>query len=127
MKFFFDLLPVILFFASFKWAEGHQQSAADLMQQLTGLTVTPAMAPILIATLVVIIATLCQVAWVHFKHGKVDKMLWFSLILVVAFGGMTLAFQNETFIKWKPTVLYWAFAAALLGGTLLLKKNLMRT
>ena len=39
---------------------------------------------------------------------------------------MTLLLQDETFIKWKPTVLYWAFAAALLGGTLFLKKNLMR-
>lgn len=126
MKFFFDLLPVILFFASFKWAEGHQQTAADLMQQFTGLTVAPAMAPILIATVVVIIATLCQVAWVHFKHGKVDKMLWFSLILVVGFGGLTLAFQNEAFIKWKPTVLYWGFAGAIGVAALVFKKNAMQ-
>ncbi len=53
-------------------------------------------------------------------------MLWVSLVVITVFGGMTLILQDETFIKWKPTVLYWAFAAALLGGTLFLKKNLMR-
>jgi intracellular septation protein len=42
------------------------------------------------------------------------------------FGGMTLIFHDETFIKWKPTVLYWSFALALAGSTLFLKKNLIR-
>jgi len=54
-------------------------------------------------------------------------MLWVSLVIITVFGGMTLALHDETFIKWKPTVLYWAFAAVLLGGTLFFKKNLMRT
>jgi len=126
MKFLFDLFPVILFFASFKWSEKNPDSAAGLLAQFTGLNVAPAMAPILIATVVVIVATLAQVAWVHFKHGKVDKMLWFSLALVVAFGGMTLAFQNEAFIKWKPTVLYWGFAAGIGITALLFKKNAIR-
>jgi len=126
MKFLFDLFPVILFFASFKYSEKHPEAAAGLLAQTIGLTVAPAMAPILIATVVVIVATLCQVAWVHFKHGKVDKMLWFSLILVVAFGGLTLAFQNEAFIKWKPTVLYWGFAGAIGVAALFFRKNAMK-
>jgi intracellular septation protein len=58
---------------------------------------------------------------------KIDTMLWVSLVVITVFGGMTLLLQDETFIKWKPTVLYWAFAAALLGGTLFFRKNLMRT
>ena len=36
-------------------------------------------APILLATVVVIAATVAQIAWAHFRHGKVDKMLWISL------------------------------------------------
>lgn len=123
MKFLFDLFPVILFFASFKYSEKHPDAAAALLAQTTGLTVAASMAPILIATVVVIVATLAQVAWVHFKHGKVDKMLWFSLILVVGFGGLTLAFQNEAFIKWKPTVLYWGFAAGMAVSALIFRKN----
>lgn len=103
MKFLFDLFPVILFFIAFKFAG------------------------IYAATGVAIAATFAQIGWVWFKHRKVDTMLWVSLGIVTIFGGMTLIFHDETFIKWKPTVLYWTFAAALAGGTLFFKKNLIRT
>ncbi len=102
MKFLFDLFPVILFFAAYKFAD------------------------IYVATGVAIAATFGQIAWVHFRHGKVDKMLWISLGLIVVFGGMTLLLRDPTFIKWKPTVLYWLFATTLLGSALLFKKNLIR-
>ena len=49
-----------------------------------------------------------------------------SLIVIVLFGGATIYLQNEAFIKWKPTVLYWIFALILLGGRLLFKKNLIQ-
>ena len=41
-------------------------------------------------------------------------------------GGATIYFHDENFIKWKPTILYWAFALALLVGKVFMKKNLMR-
>ncbi len=103
MKFLFDLFPVILFFAAFKLGD------------------------IYIATAVAIVATFAQIAWVWFKHRKVDTMLWVSLGIIIVFGGLTLALHDETFIKWKPTILYWTFAVALGGSTLLFKKNLIRT
>ncbi len=102
MKFLFDLFPVILFFAAYKFAG------------------------IYVATGVAIAATFGQIAWVHFRHGKVDKMLWVSLGLIVVFGGATLLLRDPTFIKWKPTILYWVFAAVLLGSALLFGKNLIR-
>ena len=131
MKFLFDLFPVILFFASFKVSEAYPQAAADLLGPLLGAiglaaSITAKQAPILVATLVVMLATAVQIGWVRLRHGKVDKMLWVSLVLVVFFGGMTLVFQDETFIKWKPTVLYWIFAGALLFSATVLKKNLIR-
>lgn len=128
MKLLFDLFPVILFFAAFKFSEARPAAAADLLAGLLGPlgTVAPAQAPILVATVVVILATVGQIFWVRIRHGHVDKMLWTSLALVVFFGGMTLVFHDETFIKWKPTVLYWLFAATLLGATLFTKKNLIR-
>ena len=43
-------------------------------------------------------------------------MLWISLAIIVVMGGATLWLRDATFIKWKPTVLYWAFAAVLLGA-----------
>lgn len=102
MKFLFDLFPVILFFAAFK--------AFDIY----------------IATGVVIAATMAQIGWVWHRHGKVDTMLWVSLALVVVFGGATLILHDETFIKWKPTILYWLFAGTLFGSAQFFGKNLIR-
>lgn len=131
MKFLFDLLPVILFFTAFKLSEGNPQAAVDFISPILGAlglgaAITPAQAPILVATLVVILATALQITWVWLRHGKVDKMLWVSLVLVVFFGGLTLIFHDENFIKWKPTILYWVFAGTLLVSATLLKKNLIR-
>ena len=131
MKFLFDLLPVILFFAAFKLSEGNPQAATEFISRIlaaAGLdaNILPTQAPILVATLVVIVATALQIGWVWLRHGKVDKMLWTSLVLVILFGGMTLVFHDETFIKWKPTVLYWLFAGILLFSSTFLKKNLIR-
>ncbi len=103
MKFLFDLFPVILFFAAFKLSD------------------------IFVATGVAIAATFAQIAWVWFKHRKVDAMLWVSLAIISVLGGMTLIFHNETFIKWKPTILYWALAVGLAGSTLFFRKNMIRT
>ncbi|MDP2882321.1 MAG: septation protein A [Azonexus sp.] len=127
MKLLFDLFPVILFFATFKYAEKSPELAASWMGSLLGFVPDDAkMAPILLATVVVIVATVAQIAWVHFRHGKVDKMLWVSLVLVVVFGGMTLAFQNEAFIKWKPTILYWVFAGSMAFSAYVLRKNAIK-
>ena len=127
MKLLFDLFPVILFFAAFKYSEKNPETAASWVATLLGSAlVDTKQAPILLATVVVIAATVAQIAWVHFRHGKVDKMLWISLGLVVVFGGLTLFFQNEVFIKWKPTILYWVFAVSMAFSSLVLKKNPMK-
>jgi len=102
MKFLFDLFPVILFFIAFK------------------------VFGIYVATGVAIAATFAQIGWLLLRGRKVDTMLWVSLGIIVVFGGATLWLQDETFIKWKPTVLYWLFGAVLAGATLLFRKNLIR-
>jgi intracellular septation protein len=48
------------------------------------------------------------------------------MAIIVVFGGATIYFHNEAFIKWKPTVLYWVFALALVGAQLIMGKNLIR-
>jgi intracellular septation protein len=102
MKFLFDLLPVLLFFAAFKLAD------------------------IYVATAVAIGTTFIQVAWLKLRGKRVDAMLWASLGIIAVFGGATLALQDETFIKWKPTVLYWLLGTALGGAALVLRRNLIR-
>jgi len=102
MKFLFDLFPVLLFFIAFQ------------------------VAGIYVATSVAIAATLAQILWQWWRKHKIDNMLWASLAIVCVFGGATLLLHDETFIKWKPTVLYWLFALVLGLSPLLLKKNLIR-
>ena len=126
MKFFFDLLPVILFFVAYKIAGSNEAGALDLARSILGDGIEAKQAPILIATLIAIVATAGQIAWVWLRHRKVETMLWVSLAIVTLFGGATLLFHDPTFIKWKPTALYWLFAATLLGSSLLLRRNLIR-
>ncbi|RFC35583.1 MAG: intracellular septation protein [Candidatus Nitrotoga sp. SPKER] len=102
MKLLFDLFPVILFFIAFKVFN------------------------VYVATGTAIVATIAQIGWVKWRHGKVDTMLWVSFAIIAVFGGATLILHDETFIKFKPTILYWIFAIILLGSNLVLKKNLMR-
>jgi len=102
MKFLFDLLPVILFFVAFKLAD------------------------IYVATGVAIAASFAQVGWLKLRGKKVEPMLWASLAIIAVFGGATLLLQDETFIKWKPTVLYWMFGLVLAGAALLFRRNLIR-
>jgi intracellular septation protein len=131
MKFLFDLFPVILFFVVYKLGQGNQDAAHAIVGQylgglVSGGAVTPAQAPIMLATAVAIVATVLQIAYLLVRGRKVDGMLWMSLGVIVVMGGATIYFHDENFIKWKPTILYWAFALALFVGQVLFRKNLMR-
>ncbi len=103
MKLLFDLFPILLFFIAFK---------------IKG---------IYFATAIAIIATVVQIIWMKVRHGKVDTMLWVSFAIIGVFGGATLIFHDETFIKWKPSVLYWLFSLILLVSNIFFKKNLMQS
>ncbi|MDP3743375.1 MAG: septation protein A [Methylotenera sp.] len=103
MKFLFDLFPVILFFVAFKFFG------------------------IFTATAVAIVATIAQIIYVKLRHGVVEKMLLISGVIITVFGGATLLLKDPTFIQWKPSILYWLFAAGLLGAQLLFNKNPMRS
>ena len=131
MKLFFDFLPILLFFGAFKFAETRPDAASAFATEHLGFAVSggvvgPDEAPVLLATVVVIFATLAQVLFLLARGRKVDTMLWVSLGLVVL-GGATVWFRSETFIKWKPSVLYWAMGMAFWLSQLLWRKNLLRT
>ncbi|MDC1109527.1 septation protein A [Methylophilaceae bacterium] len=102
MKFLYDLLPVILFFISYKIYD------------------------IFIATGVAIIATLLQVLYDYIKNKKIDKMLLFNGATITVLGGLTIIFQDKTFIMWKPSVLYWLFTAVLFISNYFFNKNLIK-
>jgi len=131
MKILFDLFPVILFFAMFKWGENHVIAAQSFLQTYFGDLISggvPSLeqSPIILATLTAIGATLLQITYLLVRQKKVDGMLWVSLLIITVFGGLTIYFHNATFIKWKPSVLYWCYAIALVFSQFVLDKNLTR-
>lgn len=102
MKFLFDLLPVILFFAAFK---------------ISGIYV---------ATAVAIAASVLQVGYLWLRHRQVETMHLVTMGLILLLGGATLLFHDETFIKWKPSVVNWAFGLAFLVSQYVGDKPLVR-
>lgn len=103
MKLLLDFFPIILFFVAFKvWG-------------------------IYVATGVAIAATIAQIAWLRWRTGKVEAMQWLSLGIIVVFGGATILAHDETFIKWKPTVLYWLMGGTLAAGLLFFRKNFLKS
>ena len=100
MQFLADYFPLVLFFVAFKLWD------------------------IYVATAVAIVASVLQIAYFRWR-GKVQVVHWVSLAIIVVFGGATLLLHDETFIKWKPTVLYWLFGAILAVGRLAFRRNLL--
>lgn len=92
MKLLFDFFPVIVFFAAFKFYD------------------------IYVATAASIVAAILQVGGYWFKHRRFERMHVVTLGVLVVFGTLTLVLRDDTFIKWKPTVVNWAFALVLLGS-----------
>ncbi len=99
MKQLLEFIPVILFFIAFKFYD------------------------IYVATAVVIVATVIQVAITWFIHKKVETMQWITLGLILVMGGATLYLQDEQFIKWKLTIIEWLFGLAFLGSHFFAKKT----
>lgn len=103
MKFLFDIFPILLFFVAFKFF-GIYAATATAMG-----------------------ATILQVLYLSAFKKKIEYILWVNLCIIILFGGLTIFLHNEIFIKWKPTILYIFFAAALLVSDLYFNKNLMKT
>jgi intracellular septation protein len=132
MKLLFDLFPVILFFVAYKLGNSFPHEAGQLAATwLGGLIasgkVSEAQAPILLATAVAIVASVAQVGWLLARGRRVEPMLWVSLGVIVVFGGATIWLNDESFIKWKPSILYLLFAGSLVAGRLFWRRNFVRT
>jgi len=101
MKFLYDFFPILLFFIAYK---------------LYGIYA---------ATVVAIAASFVQVGWFWLQHRRFENMHLITLALLVVFGGLTLFLQDETFIKWKPTVINWLFGLVFLGSQFIGKKTIV--
>jgi len=131
MKLILDFLPIILFFGVFKVADMHAEAAARFATEHLGFAVSGGVvgvdeAPVLLATLVVMVATLAQIGVLLLMRRKVDTMLWVTFGLIAVLGGATIWFHDPTFIKWKPSALDWAMALALWLSQAVFGKNLLQ-
>ena len=102
MKQLLDFLPILLFFGAFK------------------------MYGIYVATAVIMVATTAQMLILYKLDGRLQTMHKVTWALVVGFGALTLGFQDERFVKIKPTVLYTFTGLALAIGLWILKKNFLK-
>ncbi len=102
MKALLDFVPILLFFGAYKFYD------------------------IYVATAVLMAATVVQTAIVYAIDRKVTMMQKITLALILVFGALTLWLQDERFIKWKPTVLYFAIAIALGVAVWTFKKSFLK-
>lgn len=101
MKMLYDLFPLLLFFAAYKFFG------------------------IYTATAVAIVASVLQLGFTWYKTKKFEIMQVITCVMIVVFGGLTLFLHNDMFIKWKPSVINWLFALVFLGTQLFGKKSLI--
>jgi len=101
MKMFFDFLPVLLFFIVYK------------------------MYDIYLATGVLIAASFIQTVGHRVIKGSFEKTHVITFALIALFGGLTIALQDETFIKWKPTAINWLFSVVFIGSQFIGEKTII--
>ena len=102
MKQFFDFIPLLVFFAVYKFYDIYTATAA------------------------LMVVTVLQIAITWFTLRKLEKMHLITLAMVLVFGGFTLFFHDDAFIKWKVTIINLLFSAALLVSQFVLKKPLIK-
>ena len=129
MKQLFDFLPILLFFILYKF---YLDLPDDLILGINAwvplMDLTPGQSSdaIYLATLAAIVVTLIQVGLAAIIVKKVEKMPLITLVLLVVFGGATLALKDPAFIQWKPTAINWLFALVFLGSHVIGKKPLIQ-
>lgn len=125
MKLLIDFLPIVIFFIVYKMAPQCIETISPLLnaEQIQQLTDMPA---IVLATAVLIPATMLQILYTRLTTGKIETMHLVTLGLVVVMGGATVILQDKTFIQWKPTVVNWLFAAAFLGSSFIGEKTILQ-
>ena len=106
VKQFIDFIPLILFFIVFK-LEPRDIELAGQVFSLGG---------IFSATAVLIISSLVVYGTLFAMQRRLEKGQWLTLVGCLFFGGLTLTFHSETFLKWKAPIVNWLFALGFAGS-----------
>ena len=121
LKLALDLGPLLLFFFANAKPALFEPWIAPLIPDAVA---TGERAGIFVATAVFMAAIVAALIVSYALTRRLPMMPLVSAVSVVVFGGATLIFQNEAFIKLKPTIIYLLFAVTLFGG-LIFRKPLL--
>ncbi|MDD5392049.1 MAG: septation protein A [Thiothrix sp.] len=118
MKFLFDFFPVALFFLVYKFFGDLPAAWVEAANQfpLMALNQSNPKDAILMATLVIILATILQNVAYFAMHRRFERMHLITLGILLVFGTLTLFLKDPLFIKWKVSIINWAFALAFIGS-----------
>jgi intracellular septation protein len=105
LKLALEVGPLAVFFGAFQWFKGAPVELFGMRYE-----------GVVMATLFFVPAILVSLAVSWRLSGAQPKMAVVTAIVVVVFGGLTLALNDETFIKMKPTIVNGLFALGLAVG-----------
>ena len=97
-KLLIDLGPLLVFFAA------------------NFLAPVPGPLKIFVATGAFMVAMVAAMLFSAIRYRSISPLLWFSGVMVVIMGGLTIWLHDETFIKMKPTIYYTLVGAILAFG-----------
>jgi len=106
-KLLIDLVPLLVFFL------------------VNFLAPVPALAKIFVATAAFMVAMVVAMIFSALRYHRISPLLWFSGVMVVILGGLTIWLHDRTFIQMKPTI-YYALVAGLLTFGLVTGRPLLQ-
>jgi intracellular septation protein len=98
----FEYLPLVVFFIVYKFVD------------------------IYWATGSLIILAGAQIIYYLIKKETIPKRTLIFFVLIAVFGGLTIFLHDDTFLKWKVTIINLFFAIALLVSDKIFKKNIIK-
>lgn len=116
MKQFIDFLPLLIFFIVYKIDPrlislgGHEFEFGGIFS----------------ATTVLIVTTVIVYSLLYLKQKNLEKNQLITLVAVLLFGSLTLAFHEEAYLKWKAPIVNWTFGLAFLASRFIGQKLLIR-
>ncbi|GAA4652092.1 septation protein A [Kistimonas scapharcae] len=116
MKQFIDFLPLLVFFIVYK-IDPRTVSLAGHEFEFGG---------IFSATMVLIVASVIVYGLLYLKQKSLEKSQLITLVAVLLFGSLTLAFHEEAYLKWKAPIVNWIFGVAFLASQFIGQKPLIR-
>ena len=102
MNLIFEFLPLVLFFGAFIYKGIYTALVVLMIAMPIGLLVK------------------------YLRTGALDRMYFWSTVLLLIAGGFTLYFRNPLFLYWKPTVFYWIVAIAFLASQFFSERPLVQ-